>query len=62
MSASTVAEHKSSVIYLDTGNSFSPQRIAYLVGQSSGYVFDNQVTVASNLLYIVCSSSLVNLS
>ncbi|RDX95835.1 DNA repair protein RAD51-like 4 [Mucuna pruriens] len=43
LSASTVAKRKSSVIYLDTGNSFSPQRIACFVGQSSGYVFDNQV-------------------
>ncbi|KAK7404618.1 hypothetical protein VNO78_05573 [Psophocarpus tetragonolobus] len=42
LSASTVAKHESSVIYLDTGNSFSPQRIAHFVGQSSGYVFDNQ--------------------
>lgn len=42
LSASTVAKHKSSVIYLDTGNSFSPQRIAHFVGQSSGYVFGNQ--------------------
>ncbi|XP_020214808.1 DNA repair protein RAD51 homolog 4 isoform X1 [Cajanus cajan] len=43
LSASTVAKHNSSVIYLDTGNSFSPQRIASFVGQSSGHVFDNQV-------------------
>ncbi|CAJ1933068.1 unnamed protein product [Sphenostylis stenocarpa] len=42
LSASTVAKHKSSVVYLDTGNSFSPQRIARFVGQSSGYVSDNQ--------------------
>ncbi|KAK7262412.1 hypothetical protein RJT34_29985 [Clitoria ternatea] len=42
LSASTVAKHKSSVMYLDTGNSFSPQRIACFVGQSSGHVFDNQ--------------------
>ncbi|KAE9593237.1 putative ATP diphosphatase [Lupinus albus] len=39
LSASTVAKHKNSVIYLDTSNSFSPQRIAHLVGQTSGYVF-----------------------
>ncbi|XP_061337331.1 DNA repair protein RAD51 homolog 4 [Gastrolobium bilobum] len=37
LSASTVAKHENSVIYLDTGNSFSPQRIAHLVGQPSGY-------------------------
>ncbi|KAK7312501.1 hypothetical protein VNO77_36404 [Canavalia gladiata] len=42
LSASTVAKHGSSVIYLDTGNSFSPQRIACFVGQASGYVIDNQ--------------------
>ncbi|XP_006590288.1 DNA repair protein RAD51 homolog 4-like isoform X2 [Glycine max] len=43
LSASTVvAKHKSSVIYLDTGNSFSPQRIAHFVGQSSGHIFGNQ--------------------
>ncbi|XP_058764309.1 DNA repair protein RAD51 homolog 4-like [Vicia villosa] len=42
MSASTVAKHKCSVIYLDTGNSFSPQRIAHFVGQSSDYVSGNQ--------------------
>ncbi|KAL5169429.1 DNA repair protein RAD51 4 [Glycine soja] len=43
LSASTVvAKHKSSVIYLDTGNSFSPQRIAHFVGQSSGQIFGNQ--------------------
>ncbi|KAF7805510.1 DNA repair protein RAD51-like protein 4 isoform X2 [Senna tora] len=42
-SASTVAKmHMSSVVYLDTGNSFSPQRIAHFVGQSSGSVFNNQ--------------------
>ncbi|XP_027345090.1 DNA repair protein RAD51 homolog 4 isoform X3 [Abrus precatorius] len=38
LSASTVAKHGSSVIYLDTGNSFSPQRIACFVGQSSAYL------------------------
>ncbi|KAL5055965.1 hypothetical protein RYX36_036647 [Vicia faba] len=42
MSASTVAKHKGSVIYLDTSNSFSPQRIAHFVGQSSDYVSGNQ--------------------
>ncbi|KAK7257777.1 hypothetical protein RIF29_32000 [Crotalaria pallida] len=42
LSASTVAKQKSSVIYLDTSNSFSPQHIAHLVGLSSGYVFDKQ--------------------
>ncbi|XP_039689473.1 DNA repair protein RAD51 homolog 4 isoform X3 [Medicago truncatula] len=42
MSSSTVAKNKCSVIYLDTGNSFSPQRIAYFVGQSSDYVSVNQ--------------------
>ncbi|CAL5211383.1 unnamed protein product [Lathyrus oleraceus] len=42
MSASTVAKHKCSVIYLDTGNSFSPQRIAHFVGQSSDYFSGNQ--------------------
>ncbi|XP_017411391.1 DNA repair protein RAD51 homolog 4 isoform X1 [Vigna angularis] len=42
LSASTVAKHKSSVIYLDTGNSFSPHRIARFVGQSSGYDSENQ--------------------
>ncbi|KAL2328707.1 hypothetical protein Fmac_022134 [Flemingia macrophylla] len=41
--ASTAAKHNSLVIYLDTGNSFSPQRIARFVGQSSGHVFDNKV-------------------
>ncbi|KAK8463894.1 hypothetical protein PHAVU_011G067900 [Phaseolus vulgaris] len=40
LTASTVAKHKSSVIYLDTGNSFSPHRIARFVGQSSAS--DNQ--------------------
>ncbi|KAI4322179.1 hypothetical protein L6164_021896 [Bauhinia variegata] len=39
-SASTVAKkEKTSVIYLDTGNSFSPQRIAHFVGHTSGSVF-----------------------
>ncbi|XP_004505899.1 DNA repair protein RAD51 homolog 4 isoform X2 [Cicer arietinum] len=42
MSASTFAKHKGSVIYLDTGNSFSPQRIAHFVGQSSDCVSGNQ--------------------
>ncbi|MED6185320.1 hypothetical protein PIB30_055930 [Stylosanthes scabra] len=41
-SASTVAKQGGSVIYFDTGNSFSPQRIADLVGQTSDYVVDNQ--------------------
>lgn len=55
MSASTVAKHKCSVIYLDTGNSFSPQRIAHFVGQSSDYFSGNQVTLDSDLLPIVWS-------
>ncbi|CAJ2678755.1 unnamed protein product [Trifolium pratense] len=42
MSASTVAKHNCSVIYLDTGNSFSPQRVAHFIGQSSDYVSGNQ--------------------
>ncbi|XP_025641890.1 DNA repair protein RAD51 homolog 4 isoform X1 [Arachis hypogaea] len=41
-SASTVAKNGGSVIYFDTGNSFSPQHIAHLVGQTSGYVIGNQ--------------------
>jgi len=55
MSASTVAKNKCSVIYLDTGNSFSPQRIAHFVGQSSDYVSVNQVSLDSDLLSIVWS-------
>ncbi|XP_057449110.1 DNA repair protein RAD51 homolog 4 [Lotus japonicus] len=42
LSAATIARHKSSVIYLDTGNSFSPQRIAHFVGQSYDSVSHNQ--------------------
>ncbi|PNX71500.1 DNA repair protein rad51 4-like [Trifolium pratense] len=55
MSASTVAKHNCSVIYLDTGNSFSPQRVAHFIGQSSDYVSGNQVTLDSDLLSIVWS-------
>ncbi|WJX45943.1 hypothetical protein P8452_32788 [Trifolium repens] len=42
MSSSTAAKHNCSVIYLDTGNSFSPQRVAHFIGQSSDYVSGNQ--------------------
>jgi hypothetical protein len=55
MSSSTAAKHNCSVIYLDTGNSFSPQRVAHFIGQSSDYVSGNQVTLDSNLLSIIWS-------
>ncbi|XP_058729884.1 DNA repair protein RAD51 homolog 4-like isoform X2 [Vicia villosa] len=53
MSASTVAKHKCSVIYLDTGNSFSPQRIAHFVGQSSDYISGDQNVLDRIICYPV---------
>ncbi|BBH04865.1 homolog of RAD51 D [Prunus dulcis] len=41
LAASNVAtKHMGNVVYLDTGNSFSPQRIAQFVGHITGRAFD----------------------
>ncbi|KAK2382676.1 DNA repair RAD51 protein [Trifolium repens] len=53
MSSSTAAKHNCSVIYLDTGNSFSPQRVAHFIGQSSDYVSGNQNVLDRIICYPV---------
>lgn len=46
LSAANVAtKHMGTVVYLDTGNSFSPERIVHFVGDISDHAFDQVTTI-----------------
>ncbi|XP_065868848.1 DNA repair protein RAD51 homolog 4 [Euphorbia lathyris] len=48
VTANVAKQETGSVIFVDTGNSFSPQRVVHFVGQSSGSAFNQRVM--SNIL------------
>lgn len=43
--ASNVAKHMGSVIYLDTSNSFSAQRVACFIGAASNLTYDQVIAL-----------------